>query len=88
MLVTMDNFSFGYVIGVLDARGTVVSDKNRVTLQVKSREYAILRKLQRVFGGLIHGPYNGLSVWYLRGKALETATPLIREHLPRLSRYL
>jgi hypothetical protein len=84
ILLLMDKFTLGYVVGVLAIKGTFVGSSNQPTLQVKSRNRTFLVTLRSALGGVIYGPYSGTLVWVLRGQELEQAITDLAEFLPFL----
>jgi hypothetical protein len=83
-----DDFSLGYVMGLIVSMGSFTGDWRNPCLQVKlhQRDIAVLESLRQALGGKIYGPYQHgdrcYSMWMLRGDELEQAVSLFVHYLP------
>jgi hypothetical protein len=86
--MAVSEFDLGYVMGLMVGEGSFSGDKEQPALQLRLKEDdpEPLRKLNRILGGNVYGPYShgerSYFVWLLRGPALWRATELFYKHLP------
>ncbi len=83
-----DEFSLGYVIGLIVSMGSFTGDWRNPCLQVKlhQRDLPVLESLCQILGGKIYGPYQHsercYAMWMLRGDELDQAVALFVQYLP------
>jgi hypothetical protein len=86
--MALSDFDLGYIMGLMVGEGSFTGDKEQPALQLrlKDDDPEPLKRLNRLLGGNIYGPYNHSErryyVWMLRGAALWKATELFNLHLP------
>ena len=86
--MALTDFDLGYIMGLMIGEGSFTGDKEQPALQLRLKEDdpEPLKRLNRLLGGSIYGPYNHSErryyVWMLRGAALWKATELFYQHLP------
>ena len=86
--MALTDFDLGYIMGLMIGEGSFSGDKEQPALQLRLKEDdpEPLKRLNRLLGGSIYGPYNHSErryyVWMLRGVALWKATELFYQHLP------
>ena len=86
--MTQDNFDTGFLIGLTVAEGSFTGDKQQPALQYRfpSDDLEPLRRLNRIIGGAVYGPYHhgerSYTTLVLRGPALYRAAQLFFDHLP------
>jgi hypothetical protein len=84
----VDDFTIGYLIGLIVGEGSFTADRRAPVLSVKMHEEdpEALRILARSLGGRVYGPYDHdgrhFFLYHLRGQALRSAVPLFLSHLP------
>ena len=87
-VMALTDFDLGYIMGLMIGEGSFTGDKEQPALQLRLKEDdpEPLKRLNRLLGGSIYGPYNHAErryyVWMLRGAALWKATELFYQHLP------
>jgi hypothetical protein len=88
MDMALDAFDLGYLMGLAVGEGSFTGDKQQPAFQLRMTEEdpEPIRRVNRLIGGSVYGPYNHSERRYyvlmLRGPALWRATTLFYDHLP------
>lgn len=86
--MSSDQFTNGYVIGLIVGAGTFTGDRFRATLEVKLHENnpEPLKTIREELGGTIYGPYNHANrhyfLWRITGRQLFALIPFLDKWLP------
>jgi hypothetical protein len=86
--MALDAFDLGYLMGLAVGEGSFTGDKQQPAFQLRMTEEdpEPIRRVNRLIGGSVYGPYNHSERRYfvlmLRGPALWRATTLFYDHLP------
>lgn len=84
----MDDFTAGFVIGMVVGEGSFTGDGKTPTMEQKMhvRDRPILEFLCEQIGGKVYGPYHHggrhYLTWQLRGADLSRSLPWFHRHLP------
>jgi hypothetical protein len=86
--MALDAFDLGYLMGLAVGEGSFTGDKQQPAFQLRMTEEdpEPIRRVNRLIGGSVYGPYNHSERRYfvlmLRGPALYRATTMFYDHLP------
>jgi hypothetical protein len=87
--MALTDFDLGYVMGLMVGEGSFTGDKEQPSLQLRLNDDdpEPLKRLSRLLGGKIYGPYHhggrSYGMWMLRGAGLWKATEMFYAHLPK-----
>ena len=86
--MSAEDFTTGYIIGLIVGEGTFTGDRFRATLEMKFHENnpEPLKTICDELGGAIYGPYHHADrhyyLWRITGKSLYALIPFLDRWLP------